>query len=82
MFNLLGNNIGSLSSLKDPFKKDCITCIGINMFKRKNGEIRWWGRVEFTNGKTKGEQEFENYDAENGFLIMITEIDEFIKSLN
>ena len=49
-----------ISQLKDPFSKDCI--IRVSTWASRDSWDNTWtysGTVEFENGNTKGEQEFE-----------------------
>ena len=45
------NNFNLPAIIKDPFKQDLITNIGL--YWRKAG---WWGYIEFKNGKTESKQ--------------------------
>lgn len=47
-----------LSNFKDPFAKDCIVSISTYCFVSFD-KREYTGSVEFKNGDTKGEQEFE-----------------------
>ena len=74
--SLLGNN--SLDILKDPFKKDNIERVRLTMYKGcLSGKMRFDGSVEFRNGNTLGEQEFEAKDWQD----LANQVERFIESL-
>lgn len=54
------------SVLKDPFKKTCVKKILVYFQESDFTKGQWyaWGKVYFTNGNTKGEQDFngETFD--------------------
>jgi hypothetical protein len=54
-----------ISVLKDPFKKECLRDVLINICRRSDGTTRTWGKIEFVNGNTVGQQKFEaeTFDA-------------------
>ena len=68
----------SVGLLKDPFKSEKITGVSIRAFKSTVSD-KWvnYGRVEFKNGETKGEQEIRG-DSLND---VIKKVSDFIKEL-
>lgn len=63
MLKLFGNTSSVPSSLNNPFATDKVErifiCMGKNLFSR---DFYFSGTVEFSNGRTKGEQKFEGTD--------------------
>ena len=61
MSNMIVDKINSRvpSGISDPFKCDFIEGIHLHAFKGVFGDICIRGTVEFKNGRTKGEQQFE-----------------------
>lgn len=53
----LGSN--AVGVLKDPFNKTSIKSIYVSSYKGYSGILVHYGKVEFDNGNTKGEQKFE-----------------------
>ena len=74
--NIGGQKLPSV--LNDPFLKDKIEMIAVyynkNIFK---GNWTAWGRVEFKNGNTQGEQKFEG----ETFDEVVLKIKEFLNEL-
>lgn len=63
MLKLFGNTSSVPSSLNNPFATDKVERIFICMGKRIfDGTFYFSGSVEFSNGRTKGEQKFEGTD--------------------
>lgn len=63
MLKLLGNTSSIPSSLNNPFATDKVSDIWIHMGKSIWEEkYEFTGSVEFSNGRTKGEQKFEGTD--------------------
>lgn len=77
--DLLGeSNNHTLSIIKDPFLKDCVGNIGINR-SSWGGKYYWWGRVEFINGNTKGEQKTPDCETFEEVLSAVKQILNSIK---
>lgn len=63
MLKLFGDTRNVPSSLNNPFAHDKVKRIFISMNKDLfTDKFRFRGSVEFSNGRTKGEQEFEGSD--------------------
>jgi hypothetical protein len=63
MLKLFGDTSSVPSSLNNPFATDKVENIWIHMRKSLfSEEFSFTGSVEFTNGRTKGKQEFEGTD--------------------
>lgn len=63
MLKLFGNTSSVPSSLNNPFATDKVSDIWIHMRKGIwDGEYKFTGSVEFSNGRTNGEQKFEGTD--------------------
>lgn len=78
MLKLFGNTSSVPSSLNNPFATDKVENIWIHM--RKNlfsEEFIFTGSVEFTNGRTKGKQEFEGADI----MDVVKQIYSFLEEL-
>lgn len=67
----------AISPLKDPFSKDCIDSIHIDIYPRRNYGRPMNCRVEFMNGQTEGTQRFDGHDLQ----AMMVEVQSFIDSL-
>lgn len=68
----------SVSPLKDPFEKDCVTSISMRYWKGSFSDDWYFtGTVEFINGNTKGEQKFDCSSPDQ----LHAEINEFLKTL-
>jgi len=67
----------SVSPLKDPFSKECIDSIHIDIYPRRSFGQPMNCRVEFMNGKTEGTQRFAGHDLK----AMMVEVQSFIDSL-
>lgn len=63
MLKLFGNTSSVPSSLNNPFATDKVSDIWIHMRKELFSErFRFTGSVEFSNGRTNGQQKFEGTD--------------------
>lgn len=63
MLKLFGDVSNLPSQLSNPFAPDKVERIFISMNKSLfSGKFNFYGSVEFTNGRTKGEQKFEGTD--------------------
>lgn len=63
MLKLFGNTSSVPSSLNNPFATDKVERIFISMNKSLfSDKFMFHGSVEFTNGRTKGEQKFDGTD--------------------
>ena len=69
-----------LSTIKDPFNKDCIKDIDIHITTSWSTPPKryCWATVTFQNGNTKGEQRFGNHDD---FKTLMTEVQVFMDEL-
>lgn len=70
-------NLSSISTIKDPFNVDCMTSFRISCYKW-SGRWAYRGYVEFQNGNTKGEQEFEEKDMKT----LMVKMEAFMEELN
>lgn len=81
-----GKEDNYLSALKDPFGKDKV--IGIRIYSQYlNSSMDsnyfkpgWCATVEFRNGQTKGEQQFETVGIDS-FPLIIKQVEDFLKHL-
>ena len=61
--DMFGSNTHMPTTLNNPFAIDKVENIWIHMRRSLwNEEFKFTGSVEFTNGRTKGEQKFEGSD--------------------
>ena len=79
---LLGNT-NSVGLIKDPFKKSCVKCVTIKMWKHTNlfsgkAEYDFYSKIDFENGGTSATQEIKGSDMTDAFL----KAAEFVRSLN
>jgi hypothetical protein len=79
LFKLDSTDNNKLSVLKDPFIAKQITGIHIH-FSRWRDQGSWRSSIEFQNGNTEGTQKFE-VEGDDGLIPIITQMEEFIKSL-
>lgn len=78
MLKLFGNTSSVPSSLNNPFATDKVERIFICMGKRMlDGTFYFSGSVKFSNGHTKGEQEFEGTDI----MDVVKQIYSFLEQL-
>lgn len=78
MLKLFGNTSSVPSSLNNPFATDKVERIFISMNKSLfSDKFMFHGSVEFTNGRTKGEQKFEGTDI----MDVVTQIYNFLEEL-
>lgn len=79
MLKLFGNTSSVPSSLNNPFATDKVERIYIIMSKSlfDDNKFRFHGSVEFTNGRTKGEQKFEGTDI----MDVVKQIYSFLEEL-
>lgn len=63
---------GAISVIKDPFTKDCVTAFRTSCHKSWVYPYRWVykGHVEFKNGNTSGQQDFEAEDYKSLLIKM------------
>lgn len=73
------NNIDALSEIKDPFLKDKIICLLINVSKGIFSPYAWRfsASVEFKNGDTEGKQ---NFNA-SSFDELIVKVKAFLETM-
>jgi hypothetical protein len=78
MLKLFGNTSSVPSSLNNPFATDKVEDIWIHMRKSLfSEEFSFSGSVEFSNGRTKGEQKFEGTDI----MDVVKQIYSFLEEL-
>lgn len=82
MITLFKNNADKndiLTDLKNPFNKQCIDAVNINIYKSMfyPYEVIHTSTIKFKNGNTKGEQKIEANDLKS----LLTDIQFFIDNL-
>lgn len=78
MLKIFGNTSSVPSSLNNPFATDKVERIFIIMSKDLfSDKFMFRGTVEFTNGRTKGEQKFEGTDI----MDVVKQIYSFLEEL-
>lgn len=69
--------IGSaISVIKDPFNQESMNCFRVSC-RKWMGKWSYRGTVEFENGNTKAEQDFESEDLES----LLKKMEAFVKEL-
>lgn len=66
-----------MSTLVDPFKKNAVTWITMNIYKDYYGNVVYKSKIDFENGPTKGNHEIVAGD----FNSLVKSVEGFLKSL-
>ena len=74
---IFGEEQKPITTVQNPFKKECIQHIYLSAFKWYDGKIEIEGKVKFQQGNTKGEQKF----TANSFPELFMMIQQFCESL-